>query len=90
MRKNEVIKRRGKQPSGSDAGDRGATKLQMISEEEDQPQNNQVAAAPSPENEVLNRYQTEEWKGWMQFTFLLYHYMHAMEIYNSIRSEFRI
>ena len=90
LRKNEVIKRRGKQPSGSDAGDRGATKLQMISEEEDQPQNNQVAAAPSPENEVLNRYQTEEWKGWMQFTFLLYHYMHAMEIYNSIRSEFRI
>jgi len=39
----------------------------------------------APENEVLNRYQTEEWKGWMQFTFLLYHYMHAMEIYNGIR-----
>lgn len=39
----------------------------------------------SPENEVLNRDQTEEWKGWMQFVFLLYHYYHANEVYNSIR-----
>ncbi|KAL7496875.1 hypothetical protein ACHAWT_004974 [Skeletonema menzelii] len=37
------------------------------------------------ENAILNRYQTEEWKGWMQFIFLLYHYMHAVEVYNSIR-----
>ena len=36
-------------------------------------------------NEVLNRDQTEEWKGWMQFIFLLYHYFHAEETYNSIR-----
>lgn len=43
------------------------------------------SALPPPETEVLNRYQTEEWKGWMQFTFLLYHYMHAVEVYNSIR-----
>jgi hypothetical protein len=42
-------------------------------------------ATLSPENEVLNRCQTEEWKGWMQFTFLMYHYTHAMEIYNGIR-----
>jgi hypothetical protein len=35
--------------------------------------------------EVLNRDQTEEWKGWMQFMFLLYHYYHAEEVYNSIR-----
>eukprot|EP00536_Pseudo-nitzschia_multiseries_P010361 jgi/Psemu1/297551/fgenesh1_pm.312_\ len=34
---------------------------------------------------VLNRNQTEEWKGWMQFMFLLYHYYHAEEVYNSIR-----
>ena len=36
-------------------------------------------------NEVLNRNQTEEWKGWMQYMFLLYHYYHAEEVYNAIR-----
>lgn len=36
-------------------------------------------------NDVLNRDQTEEWKGWMQFMFLLYHYYHAEETYNAIR-----
>ena len=36
-------------------------------------------------NEVLNRDQTEEWKGWMQYMFLLYHYYHAEEVYNAIR-----
>ena len=35
--------------------------------------------------DLLNREQTEEWKGWMQFMFLLYHYLHASEVYNSIR-----
>lgn len=34
---------------------------------------------------LLGREQTEEWKGWMQFIFLLYHYFHAEEVYNSIR-----
>ncbi|GFP98494.1 probable o-acetyltransferase cas1 [Phtheirospermum japonicum] len=33
----------------------------------------------------LNRYQTEEWKGWMQVLFLMYHYFAATEIYNAIR-----
>eukprot|EP00250_Pteridium_aquilinum_P010580 c19490_g1_i1 orf=915-2528(+) len=33
----------------------------------------------------LNRHQTEEWKGWMQVLFLLYHYFAAVEIYNAIR-----
>eukprot|EP00252_Welwitschia_mirabilis_P021263 TRINITY_DN5396_c0_g1_i1.p1 TRINITY_DN5396_c0_g1~~TRINITY_DN5396_c0_g1_i1.p1 ORF type:complete len:543 (+),score=47.17 TRINITY_DN5396_c0_g1_i1:658-2286(+) len=33
----------------------------------------------------LNRHQTEEWKGWMQVLFLLYHYFAAAEIYNAIR-----
>ena len=47
--------------------------------------NPQVAPRPSAEDEVLNRDQTEEWKGWMQFVFLLYHYMHAIEVYNGIR-----
>lgn len=36
-------------------------------------------------NDVLNRDQTEEWKGWMQYMFLLYHYFHAEEVYNAIR-----
>ena len=35
--------------------------------------------------DILNRDQTEEWKGWMQFMFLLYHYYHAEEVYNAIR-----
>lgn len=42
-------------------------------------------AQPNDKLEVLNRDQTEEWKGWMQFMFLLYHYYHAEEVYNAIR-----
>lgn len=38
-----------------------------------------------PCDDILNRDQTEEWKGWMQSVFLLYHYYHAEEVYNSIR-----
>ena len=34
---------------------------------------------------LLNRDQTEEWKGWMQVMFLLYHYFEAREAYNAIR-----
>lgn len=45
-----------------------------------------LQVAPSNEaTEILNRDQTEEWKGWMQFMFLLYHYQHAEEVYNAIR-----
>lgn len=33
----------------------------------------------------LQRDQTEEWKGWMQVMFLLYHYFEAKELYNAIR-----
>lgn len=33
----------------------------------------------------LNRHQTEEWKGWMQVLFLMYHYFAAVELYNAIR-----
>eukprot|EP00929_Paragymnodinium_shiwhaense_P086967 TRINITY_DN47316_c0_g1_i1.p1 TRINITY_DN47316_c0_g1~~TRINITY_DN47316_c0_g1_i1.p1 ORF type:complete len:673 (-),score=110.23 TRINITY_DN47316_c0_g1_i1:425-2443(-) len=33
----------------------------------------------------LQREQTEEWKGWMQIMFLMYHYWHVKEIYNMIR-----
>jgi 10 TM Acyl Transferase domain found in Cas1p len=44
------------------------------------------AVAPvNDKTEVLSRDQTEEWKGWMQFMFLLYHYYHAEEVYNAIR-----
>ncbi|KAG7674621.1 putative Protein REDUCED WALL ACETYLATION 4 [Nannochloris sp. 'desiccata'] len=34
---------------------------------------------------LVNRQQTEEWKGWMQVLFLLYHYYEAREAYNAIR-----
>ena len=34
---------------------------------------------------ILNRDQTEEWKGWMQILFVLYHYFAAKELYNVIR-----
>merc|ERR1712166_268351 len=37
------------------------------------------------DNGILNRNQTEEWKGWMQMQFLMYHYLHQEETYNSIR-----
>ncbi|KAH8959500.1 hypothetical protein BDL97_06G080700 [Sphagnum fallax] len=33
----------------------------------------------------LNRHQTEEWRGWMQVLFLMYHYFEAREFYNAIR-----
>ena len=35
--------------------------------------------------EILNREQTEEWKGWMQIVFLMYHYYDAQEFYAPIR-----
>ncbi|XP_046375580.2 protein REDUCED WALL ACETYLATION 2-like isoform X1 [Haliotis rufescens] len=34
---------------------------------------------------ILNREQTEEWKGWMQVMFVWYHYFAAKEWYNWIR-----
>eukprot|EP00794_Sanderia_malayensis_P015362 gene15362-16939_t len=34
---------------------------------------------------LLNREQTEEWKGWMQVMFVWYHYFRAAELYNAIR-----
>jgi N-acetylneuraminate 9-O-acetyltransferase len=40
---------------------------------------------PIKDLSLLGREQTEEWKGWMQFIFLLYHYFHAEEVYNSVR-----
>ncbi|KAJ1434311.1 Cas1p 10 TM acyl transferase domain-containing protein, partial [Ochromonadaceae sp. CCMP2298] len=40
---------------------------------------------PIQDLSLLGREQTEEWKGWMQFIFLLYHYFNAAEVYNSVR-----
>ncbi|KAH9496689.1 Protein REDUCED WALL ACETYLATION 2 [Bulinus truncatus] len=36
-------------------------------------------------DKILNRDQTEEWKGWMQVMFVWYHYFKAKEWYNWIR-----
>lgn len=44
-----------------------------------------VTIKPCHDLSLLGREQTEEWKGWMQFIFLLYHYFHAEEVYNSVR-----
>jgi hypothetical protein len=35
--------------------------------------------------QLLSRNQTEEWKGWMQFAFIMYHYYRAYFVYNEIR-----
>lgn len=57
-----------------------ASNVGLVKEQQQRP-----VAEVNDTNEVLNRDQTEEWKGWMQFMFLLYHYYHAEEVYNSIR-----
>lgn len=35
--------------------------------------------------QFLSRPQTEEWKGWMQWAFILYHYYRVFYVYNEIR-----
>ena len=40
---------------------------------------------PTQATKPLQRDQTEEWKGWMQLMFVLYHYFAEAEIYNAIR-----
>ncbi|GKY95492.1 hypothetical protein MPSEU_000510800 [Mayamaea pseudoterrestris] len=35
--------------------------------------------------QLLSRPQTEEWKGWMQWAFIMYHYYRAYSVYNEIR-----
>jgi hypothetical protein len=45
-----------------------------------------TSPAPAAKFEVpMNRAQTEEWKGWMQFEFVAYHIFAASSTYNSIR-----
>ncbi|CAE8628716.1 unnamed protein product [Polarella glacialis] len=44
-----------------------------------------VRKVDSSSEDILCREQSEEWKGWMQVMFLLYHHCHATEIYNPIR-----
>ena len=35
--------------------------------------------------QLLSRAQTEEWKGWMQWAFIMYHYYRVNYVYNEIR-----
>ena len=58
---------------------------QNISKSRSSPNKKNAIVSAKIANDILNRDQTEEWKGWMQFIFLFYHYYHAEEIYNSIR-----
>lgn len=51
----------------------------------DDKENKAVAAAPDFHVKLLQRDQTEEWKGWMQVMFLWYHYFEAKDLYNAIR-----
>lgn len=37
------------------------------------------------DSKLLSREQTDEWKGWMQLMFLMYHYFAEKEVYNAIR-----
>ena len=98
IKSNVDIKLRNSSTKKKKGGDNNNNykQLEMIEEDEkqivqtdtnktDNNNNTSTSSSSSDCNEILNRYQTEEWKGWMQFTFLLYHYMHAMEIYNGIR-----
>jgi len=39
----------------------------------------------SPRIVMLGREQTEEWKGWMQWAFIFYHYYRVWYVYNEIR-----
>jgi len=39
----------------------------------------------SPGDVLLSREQTDEWKGWMQIMFVMYHYFAEKEVYNAIR-----
>ena len=43
------------------------------------------ALADAEHVKPLQRDQTEEWKGWMQIMFVLYHYFAEAKIYNAIR-----
>lgn len=62
-----------------------APKSKPSGEEDSMIRDDRQVAEADDATEILNRDQTEEWKGWMQFMFLLYHYYHAEEVYNSIR-----
>jgi len=44
-----------------------------------------IRKVPKNGSDILGREQTEEWKGWMQFSFLMYHYFKAEDTYNAIR-----
>merc|ERR1719409_141947 len=44
-----------------------------------------LRSSGSGEMKPLQRDQTEEWKGWMQLMFILYHYFAEAPIYNAIR-----
>lgn len=44
-----------------------------------------LSARKLEKSKPLQRDQTDEWKGWMQLMFVMYHYFEEKEIYNAIR-----
>lgn len=51
----------------------------------DLPSPPQPAHEASQSGLLMNRHQTDEWKGWMQMLFLWYHYFNNKDLYNAIR-----
>jgi hypothetical protein len=46
-----------------------------------------MRSMPANHAKIVNRDQTEEWRGWMQLVFIMYHYYAAKEVSQSLSSS---